>query len=75
MQRSAGRTHAEHIDPTFAAAGWGVDQGKLTPLLRLRYNNSIADALNDLGKAEDIGTTFSGFQKYLYQGGPHAEAL
>jgi type I restriction enzyme, R subunit len=44
-----------------------LDQDKLTPLLRLRYHNSIADALADLGRAEDIGRVFAGFQKYLYQ--------
>ncbi len=40
---------------------------KLTPLLKLRYNNAIADAIADLGKAEEISRTFSGFQKLLYQ--------
>jgi hypothetical protein len=36
-------------------------------LLRLRYHNSIADAVADLGRAEDIGKVFSSFQKYLYE--------
>jgi type I restriction enzyme R subunit len=44
-----------------------LDQEKLTPLLRLKYHNSISDALADLGSAEDIGQVFIGFQKYLYQ--------
>jgi len=44
-----------------------LDLEKLTPLLRLKYNNSIADAVDDLGKPEDISKAFSGFQKYLYQ--------
>ena len=47
----------------------GVDelaQEKLTPLLRLKYNNAIADAVADLGKPEEIGKVFVGFQKYLY---------
>jgi type I restriction enzyme R subunit len=44
-----------------------LDQEKLTPLLRLKYHDSIADALADLGKAADIGRVFAGFQKYLYQ--------
>jgi type I restriction enzyme R subunit len=44
-----------------------LDQDKLTPLLRLRYHDSIADALADLGQAEEIGEIFAGFQKYLYQ--------
>jgi type I restriction enzyme R subunit len=42
-----------------------LDQAKLTPLLRLKYNNSINDAVADLGS--DIGQAFAGFQKYLYQ--------
>jgi len=44
-----------------------LDLEKLTPLLRLKYHNSIADAVDDLGKPEEIGKVFSGFQKYLYQ--------
>ena len=43
-----------------------LDQDKLTPLLRLKYNNSISDAVADLGKPEEIGRVFAGFQKYLY---------
>ena len=43
-----------------------LDQEKLTPLLRLKYHDSIADAVADLGKPEEIGQVFSGFQKYLY---------
>ncbi len=45
-----------------------LDQDKLTPLLRLKYNNSIADAVADLGQPEEIGKVFAGFQQYLYQG-------
>jgi type I restriction enzyme R subunit len=47
---------ADELDPT-----------KLTPLLRLRYRDSIVDAVADLGKPEEIGKLFTGFQKYLYQ--------
>jgi type I restriction enzyme R subunit len=43
-----------------------LDQEKLTPLLRLKYHDSIADALADLGKPDEIGKVFAGFQKYLY---------
>jgi type I restriction enzyme R subunit len=44
-----------------------LDQEKLTPLLRLKYHNSIADAVADLGRPEEIGKVFVGFQKFLYQ--------
>ena len=43
-----------------------LDQEKLTPLLRLKYHDSIADAIADLGRPEEIGKVFAGFQKYLY---------
>jgi type I restriction enzyme, R subunit len=33
----------------------------------LKYSNSIADAIADLGRPEEIGKVFVGFQKYLYQ--------
>jgi len=46
-----------------------LDQEKLTPLLRLKYHNSIADAIADLGRPEEISKVFVGFQKYLYQPG------
>ncbi|SFN92736.1 EcoAI/FtnUII family type I restriction enzme subunit R [Nitrosospira briensis] len=45
-----------------------LDQAKLTPLLKLRYHDSIADAVADLGKPDEIGKVFSEFQKYLYVG-------
>jgi type I restriction enzyme R subunit len=41
-------------------------QDKLMPLFRLRYQNSIADAVDDLGHPEEISLLFSGFQRYLY---------
>lgn len=37
-------------------------QEKLTPLLQLRYQNSISDAVADLGKPEEIGLLFSSFR-------------
>jgi type I restriction enzyme R subunit len=43
-----------------------LDQAKLTPLLKLKYHNSIADAVADLGRPEEIGQVFAGFQQYLY---------
>ena len=39
---------------------------KLTPLLKLKYHDSLADAVADLGTTNEIKTAFTGFQKYLY---------
>jgi len=47
----------------------GVDElapEKLTPLLRLRYHNALADAASDLGPPDQIRKTFVGFQRLLY---------
>ena len=45
-----------------------LEQRKLNPLLRLKYHDSITDAVADLGgKPEEITKVFAGFQKYLYQ--------
>lgn len=44
-----------------------LDQEKLTPLLRLKYN-SISDGIADLGgKPDEISSVFASFQKYLYE--------
>ncbi len=43
-----------------------LEQQKLTPLLKLKYHDALADAVADLGKPEDIAKCFTGFQKYLY---------
>ena len=44
-----------------------LDISKLIPLLHLKYHDSIADALVDLGPAMEINKMFVGFQQYLYQ--------
>jgi type I restriction enzyme, R subunit len=49
-----------------------LDREKLTPLLRLRYHNSISDAIVDLGRAEEIGRVFVDFQRHLYADRPAA---
>jgi len=49
-----------------------LDQEKLSPLLKLKYHDSIPDAVADLGKPDEIGRVFVGFQKYLYQQQPTA---
>jgi type I restriction enzyme R subunit len=45
-----------------------LDQEKLSPLLKLKYNNAISDATHELGDAAQIRSLFLGFQKYLYLG-------
>ncbi len=44
-----------------------LDSTKLTPLLKLKYHDSMLDAVADLGRPEEIGQVFKGFQRYLYQ--------
>ena len=43
-----------------------LSKEKLNPLLRLKYHDSIADAVADLGRTDEIGKMFAGFQRYLY---------
>ena len=43
-----------------------LNQDKLKPLLLIKYHDSIADAVADLGQPAEIGQVFAGFQKYLY---------
>jgi type I restriction enzyme R subunit len=46
-----------------------LDREKLPPLLKLKYHSAIADAATCLGRPEEIGYMFAGFQKYLYRQG------
>jgi type I restriction enzyme R subunit len=43
-----------------------LDVGKLSPLLRLRYHDSLQDAFDQLGEAGEVRQMFTDFQKYLY---------
>lgn len=43
-----------------------LDVEQLTPLLKLRYHDSIPDAINDLGATSEIRAAFVGFQQHLY---------
>ncbi|MES3041010.1 MAG: DEAD/DEAH box helicase family protein [Pseudomonadota bacterium] len=45
-----------------------LDESKLGPLLKLKYNNAISDAFADLGSPDIVRNAFVGFQRYLYQG-------
>ena len=49
-----------------------LDREKLTPLLRLKYRGSIADAVAELGRPDEIGRVFSRFQRHLYERGQAA---
>ena len=44
-----------------------LETTKLTPLLKLKYGNSIQDALRQLGDVSSVSAMFNGFQKYLYE--------
>lgn len=43
-----------------------LDQEKLSPLLKLKYRNALADAFAELGKPEQVRAVFLGFQRHLY---------
>lgn len=43
-----------------------LDESKLGPLLKLKYNNAIADAFADLGTPDTVRQAFVGFQRFLY---------
>ena len=43
-----------------------LDAEKLSPLLRLKYHDALADAFGDLGDPKAVGRLFADFQKYLY---------
>jgi type I restriction enzyme, R subunit len=53
--------------PDATAASTTLRARSFAPLCRCR--NSIADAVADLGRPEEISKVFVGFQKYLYQPG------
>jgi len=44
-----------------------LEPENLPPLMRLKYRNSMKDAVAELGDAEAIRRIFASFQKYLYQ--------
>ena len=44
-----------------------LEGGKLSQLLRLKYHDSIVDAIADLGKPAEISDVFNGFQRFLYE--------
>jgi type I restriction enzyme R subunit len=52
-----------------------LDVKKLAPLLRLKYHNSIADALKDLGTDATVRQAFINFQQHLYLDTPAASQV
>jgi type I restriction enzyme R subunit len=44
-----------------------LDDGKLKDLLKLKYNNAIADAFAELGQPDQVRRVFVGFQRHLYE--------
>ena len=49
-----------------------LEPEKLTQSLKLRYHDSIPDALADLGPAPEVRGIFLGFQQTLYNNPPTA---
>jgi hypothetical protein len=49
--------------PSIKVSVQELDQDKLSPLLQLKNNDALAEAVDDLGRPEEIGMIFSGFQK------------
>ena len=47
-----------------------LDTEKLSPLLRLKYKNALADAFADLGKPDQVRSVVVGFQRHLYERDP-----
>ena len=43
-----------------------IDAEKLSPLLKLKYRNAIADAFAELGRPDQVRRVFVGFQRHLY---------
>jgi type I restriction enzyme R subunit len=65
------RSFLEFVLAHYVSQGVGqLDQAQLAQLLKLKYQDSMHDAIKDLGPPNQIKEIFSGFQQYLY---PRAE--
>jgi type I restriction enzyme R subunit len=61
------RIFLEFVLAHYVSQGVGeLDSAQLAPLLRLKYGDSMHDALRDLGAPDQIKEIFTGFQQYLY---------
>ena len=63
---TSGKFEATSEETTQIGFLGGFQAGKVTKLFK-GDPTVIADAVADLGRPEEIGKAFSGFQKYLYQ--------
>jgi type I restriction enzyme, R subunit len=62
------RTFLDFVLAQYVNVGVGeLSPEKLGELLKLKYHDSIRDAIADLGRPENIRDAFVGFQKYLYE--------
>ena len=61
------RAFVEFVLAQYVAQGVDeLDADKLSPLLKLKYRNAIADAFAELGKPDQVRRVFVGFQRHLY---------
>jgi type I restriction enzyme R subunit len=61
------RAFVEFVLAQYLAQGANeLDAEKLSPLLKLKYRNAIADAFAELGRPDQVRRVFVGFQRHLY---------
>ena len=61
------RAFVEFVLAQYVRQGVGeLDSEKLAPLLKLKYNNALADAFVELGQPDQVRQMFVGFQRHLY---------
>jgi type I restriction enzyme R subunit len=61
------RAFVEFVLAQYVAQGVDeLDADKLSPLLKLKYRNAIADAFAELGRPDQVRRVFVGFQRHLY---------
>ena len=62
------RAFVEFVLAQYVAHGVDeLDAEKLSPLLKLRYQNALSDAFRELGQPEQVRGVFVGFQRHLYR--------
>ncbi len=62
------RAFVEFVLAQYVAHGVDeLDAEKLSPLLKLKYQNALSDAFKELGQPEQVRGVFVGFQRHLYR--------